>query len=148
MFLGTQHIECVNYDGRGRRVVYDLASYPFGLAYANRMFYWTDWTMCVDINKQYSILKLQNNFAMSSDDYLIFIFFYFLLIGTVSPASHVMEELQMIPWSCLLVVMATCLASQLLTKGVQQVTQSALMQSAKYQIQKKANDKTLKINLQ
>jgi len=42
---GTQHIECVNYDGHGRRVVYSLASYPFGLAYNGNTFYWTDWNM-------------------------------------------------------------------------------------------------------
>ena len=43
--LGTMHIECSNYQGRDRRTIYSLASYPFGLAYANNIFYWTDWDM-------------------------------------------------------------------------------------------------------
>jgi len=42
---GTQNIECAGYDGRVRRVVYGQASYPFGIAFANDKFYWTDWDM-------------------------------------------------------------------------------------------------------
>lgn len=40
---GTMHIECVNYNGRGRQTIYSLASYPFDLVLANDIFYWTDW---------------------------------------------------------------------------------------------------------
>ncbi|KAI0241926.1 Nidogen-2 [Lamellibrachia satsuma] len=42
---GTMHIECVNYDGSRRRLVYKLASYPFDIALADNVFYWTDWNM-------------------------------------------------------------------------------------------------------
>jgi len=40
---GTTKIECSGYEGRGRRIVYAHASYPFGLVYINDNFYWTDW---------------------------------------------------------------------------------------------------------
>lgn len=42
---GTMQLECAKYDGRARRSIYALASYPFGLTYANNVFYWTDWDM-------------------------------------------------------------------------------------------------------
>ncbi|ELT91752.1 hypothetical protein CAPTEDRAFT_173985 [Capitella teleta] len=42
---GTQRIECVNYEGRGRRIIYDLAPYSFDLAYDNQVYYWTDWDL-------------------------------------------------------------------------------------------------------
>jgi nidogen (entactin) len=40
---GTHKVECVNYDGRGRRTINQSAGYPFGLAFANGNLYWTDW---------------------------------------------------------------------------------------------------------
>lgn len=40
---GTRKVECVNYDGRGRREISQSAGYPFGLALANGNLYWTDW---------------------------------------------------------------------------------------------------------
>ncbi|XP_067940061.1 nidogen-like [Watersipora subatra] len=40
---GTQKLECINRDGRGRMVVYDLATYPFSLTTYRDNFYWTDW---------------------------------------------------------------------------------------------------------
>jgi nidogen (entactin) len=40
---GTHKIECANYDGRNRRVLSQSAGYPFGLSYAQDIFYWTDW---------------------------------------------------------------------------------------------------------
>lgn len=40
---GTKHIECASYDGRIRRIIFAKALYPFDLAYAQNVFYWTDW---------------------------------------------------------------------------------------------------------
>ncbi|CAH1793177.1 unnamed protein product [Owenia fusiformis] len=42
---GSQHIECARPDGSGRKVIYNLASYPFDIAQANGNLYWTDWDM-------------------------------------------------------------------------------------------------------
>lgn len=39
----THLIECVDYNGRSRRVVYDAAGWAFDLVYANNIFYWSDW---------------------------------------------------------------------------------------------------------
>jgi len=36
-------VECVNYDGRGKRTITESATYPFGLAFHNGILYWTDW---------------------------------------------------------------------------------------------------------
>jgi len=40
---GTHKVECVGYDGRGRRTVTESAPYPFGLAFHDGVLYWTDW---------------------------------------------------------------------------------------------------------
>ncbi|XP_013386084.1 nidogen-1 isoform X2 [Lingula anatina] len=40
---GTQRVECMRIDGVGRRTIYGLASYPFGLASTDTTIYWTDW---------------------------------------------------------------------------------------------------------
>jgi nidogen (entactin) len=40
---GTHKVECVNYDGRNRRVIVQTIGYPFGLVYNSDLFYWTDW---------------------------------------------------------------------------------------------------------
>ena len=43
VFPETHMIECVDYTGRGRRIVYEEAGWAFDLVYANNVFYWTDW---------------------------------------------------------------------------------------------------------
>ena len=42
---GTRKLECVNYDGNGRQVMFNEAQYPFDLTFANDNYYWTDWEM-------------------------------------------------------------------------------------------------------
>lgn len=39
----TKRIECVNYEGAGRRTIYTRTDYPFDLTYTHNVFYWTDW---------------------------------------------------------------------------------------------------------
>jgi len=41
---GNKYVECISYDGFGRRVIYKSTSKPFGIVYANDIFYWTDWS--------------------------------------------------------------------------------------------------------
>jgi len=41
--LGTHKLECIGYDGRGRRTITESAPYPFGLAFHDGVLYWTDW---------------------------------------------------------------------------------------------------------
>ncbi|XP_016969841.2 nidogen [Drosophila rhopaloa] len=41
---GTKKVECVNPENRQVRTISNEPSYPFGIAYAQDKFYWTDWT--------------------------------------------------------------------------------------------------------
>ena len=45
MVTGTRKLECVNYDGSGRQVIFNDAQYPFDVTFANDNYYWTDWEM-------------------------------------------------------------------------------------------------------
>lgn len=62
---GTHKLECISYDGRGRRTITESAPYPFGLAYHDGVLYWTDWErsacpcLCqVAVKIVYSMLSL------------------------------------------------------------------------------------------
>ena len=44
-YSGTRNVECVNYDGSGRQVIFNDAQYPFDVTFANDNYYWTDWEM-------------------------------------------------------------------------------------------------------
>jgi nidogen (entactin) len=39
----THKLECCDYNGRGRRVIYEGAGWAFDVVFANNKFYWTDW---------------------------------------------------------------------------------------------------------
>lgn len=46
---GNHHISCIDVFSKAMKTIASDVSYPYGLAFTNDNFYWTDWTRWVDL---------------------------------------------------------------------------------------------------